>query len=541
MADTLRRDNAFFAFLAVMGGVVALGLSVANGWLGPLNQDEGWYLLAARNVYEGGVPYRDFAFTQAPVMPLVYAPLTPLIHVWGLAAARVATIVLAWLTAFTGAALSGRWAPSSVRRPVVCMTWILISVNVYHSYFTTIVKTYALAGFFLTAGFYLLSLHRDRPSRMALVASAAAFVLAAGTRISLAVVGPVMFLALWQLRKKWPGVWCWFGVSGVLAGLLVFGSFVLIAPEGFWFGVVEYHAGRSPGSLVETFALKAGFVSRVLQGYFMAALLGLVLLVQQVFPRRSVATDEAGGTFPPLLRRAAGISLALVTLIHFASPFPYDDYQVVIYAPLCALLCAAFARIRTGSGNGPVHQLRVAALILLGGTAMASVSSPINQDWFVSGRDRIWWHFKPRSDLRTLQLAANRVKELYEQPDGMLLTQDAYLAVETGLQVPVAMTLGPFSYFPEMPTDRAGRLHVLNRERLIDILRGSDAPAAAFSGYGLAIAAPEIVELPQAEQELLWRVLRERYRAYDEIPDFGQAHTTLRILRRRNDAREGPP
>ncbi len=538
MINYWRRDCAFFAVLAAVGAGFALFLSLANGWLGPLNQDEGWYLLAARHVYGGGVPYRDFAFTQGPVMPVVYAPLTPLINSWGLASARAATIVLGWLTALTGAALAGRLVEHPYRRPAACMAWVLISVNVYHSYFTTIVKTYALAGLFLTAGFYFLCLHRDRPSRGALVAAAMAFVLAAGTRISLVVVGPIMFLALWQLRKEWPRAWCWFGLSGVLAGLLVFGTFAVIALDGFWFGMVEYHTGRSPGNLVEALALKAGFVSRVFQGYYVAALLCLVLLVLRICYGRLSAAVTVAGPVPALLRRAAGAALAVVTLIHFASPFPYDDYQVVIYAPLCALLVAAFVRFQADSSSDPMRRLRPAALILLGAAVMASISSPINQEWFVSGRDRIWWNFKPRSDLRTLQIAAERVKEIYDRSNGKLLTHDAYLAVETGLRIPDALTLGPFSYFPDMPTERARLLHVTNREILVDLLRRGDASVAAFSGYGLAIAAPAIVELPEEEQALLWQALLERYELHDEISGFGQAHTTLRILRRRDDAEE---
>ena len=44
-------------------------------WLmhnGTLYDDEGWYLVAARKVAQGQVPYRDFAFFQAPWHPTVY-------------------------------------------------------------------------------------------------------------------------------------------------------------------------------------------------------------------------------------------------------------------------------------------------------------------------------------------------------------------------------------------------------------------------------------------------------------------------------------
>lgn len=44
--------------------LAALGLFSANLIFGNLNQDEGWYLYAARLISAGKMPYRDFAFTQ---------------------------------------------------------------------------------------------------------------------------------------------------------------------------------------------------------------------------------------------------------------------------------------------------------------------------------------------------------------------------------------------------------------------------------------------------------------------------------------------
>ena len=49
-----------------------LGAACYFAEIGRLNQDEGWYLYASRLVYEGRLPYRDFAFFQAPFLPYVY-------------------------------------------------------------------------------------------------------------------------------------------------------------------------------------------------------------------------------------------------------------------------------------------------------------------------------------------------------------------------------------------------------------------------------------------------------------------------------------
>ena len=66
-------------------------LTVSAVWLGGLNQDEGWYLYAANLVAEGKMLYRDFFYTQGPLMPLIYSPFTFVWDFFGLAGARVFT------------------------------------------------------------------------------------------------------------------------------------------------------------------------------------------------------------------------------------------------------------------------------------------------------------------------------------------------------------------------------------------------------------------------------------------------------------------
>ena len=80
VVDLPRRWTTSIFLLALAAG---LGLTGANFYFGDLNQDEGWYLLAARNVSDGKLPYRDFAFTQGPMLPVVYSLATPFVAKFG--------------------------------------------------------------------------------------------------------------------------------------------------------------------------------------------------------------------------------------------------------------------------------------------------------------------------------------------------------------------------------------------------------------------------------------------------------------------------
>ena len=63
----MEKFNRYWIFSVVAAAILA----VAAVWLGALNQDEGWYLYAANLVSEGKMLYRDFFYTQGPLLPLV--------------------------------------------------------------------------------------------------------------------------------------------------------------------------------------------------------------------------------------------------------------------------------------------------------------------------------------------------------------------------------------------------------------------------------------------------------------------------------------
>jgi hypothetical protein len=216
---------------------------------------------------------------------------------------------------------------------------------------------------------------------------------------------------------------------------------------------------------------------------------------------------------------------------------------------LGAVIAAAWARalVNTDSADEgePVARLDqrwalgLAGFLLIA-SAAAALSSPLNQDWFVLGRDRIWWNLKTHTPLAQLRLAADIVNKNSPR-DSLLLTQDTYLAVEARRRVPAGLEMGPFSYFPGMDRSRAERLRVMNHERMVELLHTTEAPVAAFSGYGLSIASPGVVRLEEAQSTELWDRLRTRYEDVDLVDPFGQAHTHLHILKLRPVAEEPVP
>ena len=539
--------KATWVSIAVIAVALSILLCTANLFLGNLNQDEGWYLYAAKQITQGQVLYRDFMFTQGPALPYVYGVLFPVIEKLGVAGGRLITALFGLAAAGCAAWLAARTVSSKAWKPAALFAFILVGVNVYQSYFTVIVKTYSLCAFFLTAGFVALSYTGERRGASAAFWGGFLLALAACTRLSAGVALPAAGLwLLWNSKKVSPLAWIAFGLGGGFILLVGLGTFFLLTPENTEFALFGYHAGRSPGSLMQLLALKAGFISRSVQAYFVfsAGLLLTFALKRLHWPVRERGFEEMTLDSRPklieMMREANAprspfersfISLlwfsgALITLVHFLAPFPYDDYQVIVFPLLAAALAVTLA-----PHCPEKQQLRAVFAVLLICTA-ASFSSPLNQDWMIRGRDRIWWKFKEMPDLELLQKTGTKIRKNLGN-GGLLLTQDTYLAIEANACVPHGMEMGPFCYYPDMPREKAEKLNLLNQEMLIETLTQAHASVAALSGYGQAIRSPEIAELSSNDWRKLRAALETSYRKTAEILNFGQAFTTLEIFERR--------
>ena len=534
----MERNRVSWIAIGIVGllmGMVWLGAAL---WFGELNQDEGWYLYAARLVAEGKRPYVDFAGTQGPVLAYFYAMADGWVQRYGVAGGRLFTAVLGFLAALIVAGMAARHAPVGRRRFAALMTFALILFTVYQAYFFTIVKTYSLAALLIGLGYLSLSTAWRATSRHAWPAGLAGVLLglAAGTRLSAGVLLPVTIFGLaWQgwrfedqrslyMRRI---VWLVAGAGVTLA--VVFLPFVVAAPRALWFALVEYHAGRQAGSMFALLAYKAGFLIRMVGAYPVAMLMGVWMLARKLFGRRQVATGISAFSRDDGWVGLLFWSVGMVTSVHLAAPFPYDDYQVFIY-PLGA---AALSLMTVRLAEDEVSLRRMAACVVVG-CCVLSTASPVMQGWFMVERDRIWWPLRRETPLANLQRAAAMVRATAgARPGDLLLTQDSYLAVETGMRLPQGLELGPFSYFPEWSDERAAACRVLNRAQMHALLENCPARIAAFSGYGLIIRAPEIQPLNEAEQAALWAVINRRYALKAEVAGFGQAGTVLKIWERK--------
>ena len=497
-------------------------LAFAAVWLGGLNQDEGWYLYAANLVAEGQMPYRDFFYTQAPLMPLVYSAFAGIWAKWGLLGGRVFTLALGLAGIVFLVALARRLASPEKRSLASLLVAIVLCGNLYHLYYLAIPKTYALASLFVAMGFYLLTFE----GAIAAAAAGICLAFACASRISLGAILPVVAVGLLVSGGKSPRGrlgWLWFGVGATAAVALAFGPFLLGPSRAGLVAAQQYHAAR--GGFDAVFSV--GSISRLVRWYlplFVLFGLGVYAAVCRKDACEAFAAPRRG-----LVLLLALLGFAAVFAVQMLAPMPYEDYNVPVMGLFAVGASVLAAEALEWKGAA-------VALAALGMTWAGTFGSPLLQEWMTNGQDRFWVRGKTKCELAQLREVGRKIEEM--DPGGQeLLTQDLYLAVETGRKVPRQMAMGPFCMWSALPYEGAERV-LLDGEGMRALLESSECKVAAMSGYAFAITAPRCDETPVELQIDYWNLLKRRYDLVFVEENFGQNATPLIVLERK-DASKG--
>lgn len=298
--------------------------------------DEGWYLNAARLVAAGQVPYLDFAFTQAPGFPYLYA-LPQVVFGPSFWVGRLTSLAFALgtglFTLYAARRLGGPWG--------AILAFGFFALNIYNVHFLTVILTYPAATFFLTGALAALTAPWPAPARVAVALVAAA--LATGIRFSAAV--PFAALLVYALLLLGRRPLALFALLPGLAGLgLIFGPFLLADPVVARFNILGYHV--EDASLFETIWRSRFYWINFLPGHLAWAIGGPLLLVLAWRtgwrPRRPNARSG-------LLWMIAGVTVA-ITILHALPENPQAKYQTLIAPWACVLLGAGIVWLAADRG-----------------------------------------------------------------------------------------------------------------------------------------------------------------------------------------------
>lgn len=453
--DETLRVLARICTIALVFGFVAEAFAFAT--LGRSVIDEGVYLNAGRLLFEGELPYRDFPFSQAPVVAYVYGAA---VHLFGssVMVGRSVSFVLG-LAGFG----AGIWIARRVAGRVAAGLVLALSMlNLPALWVAGTVRTQSLSTPLTMLSVLALGLPRRGVLGWAL--SPSLMLWATGARLTnafafLAIAGWVA-LRLRDQPKRLAGV-----MAVVAAQALVVFAPILAAPGPAVFHILTAQLGRGERgraretSFGEDLTAKFSIFAEPETSFFViGALTGLLLIFGAVKVRRGWRPDFAEPLGDAGTAQLTLLVLALLVFLpHLLLNRGFLTYFVtssVLLMPAVGIGVAALAR---ETSRGRLPGLAVVVVLLVAGAAAV----PAHWRAWIGRGPASFSHFRQvGAELRTIAGS-----------DCTIVTMETALAVETGCRVLPGLEYSLFSYFPRLGNEAAERRGVLNRARLVSRIR----------------------------------------------------------------------
>jgi len=465
-----------------------------------INLDEGWYLNAARLVYQGNVLYEDFAYTQTPLLPYVYGLFQQLFGV-GLYQGRVLTILLtlgAWLlSAATARRLAGPLAG------IICLA--LIGTSFFAATQYTYTATYALTAYLIAAACYVALLDWRPDLRNAL--ATILICLAVGTRLSTVVVLPPFLLYLLLTNERKGRALLVISLTTLVTLGVILGSFWLRSGDLMLYDIWGFHLDR----ILRTRWRLLKIQQRVLRTALDFAVPILLSLWAGVWAGRRLWRNWRMGLalHNPLATVTMILMIAGLFVAHLV-PRTTDSYYNALQLPLMALVggvvfSGQLARLRDRGLNE--RQIRSSGLLWLLILALATNGALQLRAMIRDGALTDPLH----NQLAVVRHAAAIVQQ-YVPADQPILTFNQHLALEAKRETPPGYEMSIFAYRPTWDVERATHYKVINNQLLLEDLARPMA-VAAFTAFDLAQI--------YGERAAFDAILNQEYRWFYTIPQFG--------------------
>ena len=296
--------------------------------------DEGVYAYASRLAVHGYLPYRDFFYEQAPLLPYSYGPVGALTgESWyALRGLSVAFALAVGLLLYRHAlGRNGRGA-------AVAAVTVYAGSGLVFGYLT-LVKTFALSTLLVFAAFLLVE-KGSWPAAGVLLG------LAVDTRLLLLAVVPVFLVAALRARRLAPFA------AGTGVGLVPSLVFLAISPRAFLFDNLRYHSLKSSAGLVGDVHQKAQTGATLLGLEPTDRALGIQFGLLVIAAAAALLLSARRGRLP--------LGLAIAVALGIVSFLPTPSY-VQYFALTVPFLVAGALELRP---RGPVLALFLVAYLV---------------------------------------------------------------------------------------------------------------------------------------------------------------------------------
>ncbi len=433
------------------------------------NSDEGFYAYVSQEVMHGRVPYRDFAYTQTPLLPYLQGAVMSVTGFgmreqrWINAAGGLAAMLLAVF-------LWRRRGLDWLHCTALVVVWSLCVSLVYY---TVIGKTYAWAGLWLVVAAAALCI-RDRPWTTLTLVSIAG-VMAVGCRLTTAPAVFILWLGLVVTQRTRISSQMLIALP-LLTALVALAPFVAADPRNAYFWTMQYHLlSALPAQRLGIFWLSIGIAPVV-------AVLGAVGSIAALRNLR-----EPGSWI--VLAGAIGWVVAVV------GPGVYADYAAPCFPLVLTGAGCLLAQLRLTESRVAQGLPLLLAALALGGLFLK------REDYFLDGY------------LDAVDHTAAFV-QAHTQPNDPILTPMPEIAVSAGRKILPGLELGKFGLTVEMDDATASRRHILTLGQLTQAIESHAAPVIVLSQLrngNFLWSVPSLAQFNHRTRQELFAKMLESY------------------------------
>ncbi len=445
-----------------------------------IDDDEGFYTTAARLVWEGKTPYRDFFFHQAPLIPYSYS------WVWMLHPQSL--IAMRHLSAVLGGMAVALWGVSLLfakRLPtrIALATFATVVLNPYWVAWNSVVKTFALANLLMSITLVCLYAALQSDRRRWYLLGGLALGACASAR---ALYGPVVPLVVaWLAFREWrtsrssyPKTLAF--AVGAACGLLPLMITFTCAPQAFIFSNIRYYQWIA-GYHLENGRAVVGYPSFgvILLTYFGDIVIRLVILHPYFAAQSALAV--VGGLSFIRLRKTQGepytrqdhlyAELVLVMLITYSAAalinFPtWDQYFDGPLVPLLLPFVAEGLRVSLGLKKKQVLALAMLASVLVLAEVRRDARVYLKEgEWSLSSYRRV-----------TEAIEAN------SRPGDLVLSFTPGYVFESGRRYSLGLTNDVvYRIMSRINPEEKSRYHVVSKEQILQSI-AARAPKVIVTG-----------------------------------------------------------
>jgi len=490
----LKQEKHPWIIIILCSTVLFLVNSTVFSFWGQINADEGWYLYASKLVYSGLLPYKDFAFTQTPLLPYVYG-LPQIFFPQSIYLGRITSIVFSTIAFILSITIAKKFGGKTA----ATITALLGATFTYGIYYQSIVKTYSLTTFLFMLAFFVLPAKPQHTWKSIL---AVIFVLLASfTRLSaIFFATPVIVYAFISSNSRDRLI-----ISAACLFVLVyFLSFVLRNTDSALWGLILHHSMQwGDLTIMEQ-------VSQILSFRIPALIIVFLFYIILWGTLTLTSLKQAKNSTKPfwvLLTVTTG--LLLFTIPNLISGGFYTEYFVPFVFVSFPITGIVYAKTYPNQGKYLKAFINLALLfaIIFG---------------FIRGGNSFIDTSGGSSPIEETRKVASHVSKNSDPSDQIFVLEALWLAVESNRQVLPNMTMAQFSYY-DVETAKAKRLHLVNSQMIFDHIKTKTPKLVILTEIDWDIL------MSTSRYENIQQALEENYLLIYSQDNFGQHNDHIDI------------